>query len=251
MADDNPNSTDTNGGNGSEPSTEQHPVATAIQSLESQKHAARNNPTQYERESHVWAIRTGKGVILYTIFTAAIMVAGICAAIYSRQQAQTTREMEHKQLRAYVSAKVSQKGITNFVPDQIAELEIGIQNSGQTPALDLVTDAILFLRKYPLPETEDLTIPGTPTKTTSGLGITLHPRDIDFGTTLKRKIEPAIYEGLKITDIGRFYAFGTILYLDIFGVQHWTHFCYNFYGTGPVVTQWEACPRYNDTDKNE
>jgi hypothetical protein len=172
------------------------------------------------------------------------------------RQVEIAKETEHKQLRAYVSAKVSPKGLTNFAPNQDAELEIGFQNSGQSPALDLVTKGILFLKKYPLPAEDDLTIPGTPIGTIPGAGITLHPRDIEFATTLKWKIDPSIYEAIKSTnaagfDIARFYAFGTILYLDIFGIQHWTHFCYDFHGEGPTLTKWEACPRYNDTDKNE
>ena len=100
-------------------------------------------------------------------------------------------------------------------------------------------------RAYPLPPALDLTIPNPG----NGNKITLHPRDVEFGTTLVRTIEPAYFQAIK-TKIGRLYAFGRVDYSDIFGVPHWTRFCYVFDGEGDTLSKWEACPRHNDTDKD-
>ena len=102
MANDNPDGTNTNGGDGNEPPTEQHPIATAIKALERQYQSARENPTKNERQSHFWSVWTGRGVLIYTFFTAAIMVASICAAIYSRRQAETAEKMFISTQRAYM-----------------------------------------------------------------------------------------------------------------------------------------------------
>jgi hypothetical protein len=176
-----------------------------------------------------------------------IWISASAAAAFTLYLAIIAKETEKTQLRAYVSAKPSQKGITNFGSSMDAELELGIQNSGQTPAIDLTNLSILFPRPYPLPENIDLTIPAPSGKPPDG--ITLHPRDVEYGSTLTRKVEPLQYAAIK-AGVGRLYAFGTIYYNDVFGTAHWTHFCYSFYGEGPTLTKWESCPRYNDTDKN-
>ena len=154
-----------------------------------------------------------------------------------------------RQLRAYVSVKPL-TGVTNFGLSEIAHLKVSMVNTGQTPATDLKITAILFPRPYPLPVDMDLTIPTGPDDGTGGSVITLHPSDTAFGITLDREIEPLQYSAIKL-GIGRLYTFGVIYYKDIFGVAHWTHFCYNFSGDGPTLTEWSGCPRYNDTDKNE
>jgi hypothetical protein len=126
---------------------------------------------------------------------------------------------------------------------------VSIQNSGQTPAIDLTVSAILFPRPYPLPKDMDLTIPVDPNGI-EGSTITLHPKQIGFGSKLPRTIEPLQYQAIKL-GIARLYAFGIVNYKDIFGIAHWTHFCYYFNGDGPNLTEWRGCPRYNDTDKND
>lgn len=199
---------------------------------------------------------------LVTIFSAAAAIAAAITTIVagyayveSRRQADaawdqvsTARETEHKQLRAYVSVKVPNP-IRNFGPNQTAELEIVLQNSGQTPALDTVVTGILFLRPYPLPDAMDLTIPNSQTKTESGRGITLSPRDENVGIRLEREIAPAVHDAAVEGKIARYYAFGTVRYRDVFSIEHWSHFCISFYGEG--LKRWDYCPRYNDADQIE
>ncbi len=165
----------------------------------------------------------------------------------SETQIAVAKSTAAKQLRAYVSVKPSQNGVKNFGSSLTASLKIIILNSGQTPAIDLTISAILFPRPFPLPKDMDLTIPN-PANEASRL--TLHPRDTEFGSTLTRTIEPLGYDAIK-TGIGRLYTFGIVNYKDIFGVEHWTQFCYYFEGDGPNLTEWTNCSRYNDTDKNE
>jgi hypothetical protein len=42
--------------------------------------------------------------------------------------------------------------------------------------------------------------------------------------------------------------YGDVTYSDIFGVQHWTHYCR--YVTAPSLIS-EQCERYNDADQNK
>jgi hypothetical protein len=177
-----------------------------------------------------------------------IWLSASAAAGFTGYLAYIAKHTERVQLRAYVSVKPLQAGITNFGSSMTSELQLSIQNSGQTPAIDLTNLSILLPRPYPLPENMDLTIPIPETQKEAG--ITLHPREADFGSILTRTVEPPQYAAIKM-GIARLYAFGTINYKDVFGTAHWTHFCYSFYGEGATLTKWVSCPRYNDTDKNE
>ncbi len=194
-------------------------------------------------------------VAVGTIFIAAFtIILGIAtAALYqaTRDLVKGDEDTAKRQLRAYVAVKIGP--VTNFGPDTEAQITIAFQNYGQTPAIDLRANCILFPRQYPLREKEDLTIPVDQKLiqvTKEGRGVTLHPRDVYFGSVLKREINQGVYQGIKSGEIIRLYAFGQVDYKDIFGVLHWTHFCYSFHGEGPTIPNWEACPRYNDTDKN-
>jgi len=91
MTGNDPNSSDVGGNESNEPSADQQSTAAAIRSLKSHFETARNQPTQREQQAHCWQIWTGGGVIAYTIFTAIIMIASICAARYGAQQADTAR----------------------------------------------------------------------------------------------------------------------------------------------------------------
>jgi hypothetical protein len=158
-----------------------------------------------------------------------------------------TDHASKKQLRAYVSAKII-KPVTDFAPNSTAKVQISLQNSGQTPAVDLMQIGILYPRPFPLPEDMDLTVPQPNTR---GSTITLHPRDNENGTIYSYKVDPPIYDALRLGQDARLYTFGQVDYWDIFGARHWTHFCYYFDpGNGPTLSQWETCSRYNDTDKN-
>jgi hypothetical protein len=174
------------------------------------------------------------------------VILGACALGLTSCQISTLRENAQRQMRAYVSVKIGQKGVTNFEPNKSAELELELQNSGQTPALDVSHSSILFPRPYPLPKEMDLTVP---VPETAGSDTTLHPREIGVGFKLNRTIEPPQFEAIK-TGVDRLYAFGRIKYRDIFGFQHWTRFCISFRGEGPNLTDWDKCARNNDTDDN-
>ena len=137
MPGNNPNSPDNGGDDGNEPATEQHPIGTALQSLERYFDTARKNPTEYERESHTWSIRTGRGVIVYTIFTAVIMIAAVFTAFYSRWQASTADDSEKRDLRAYVYLDTKTIPYPRNAPNRFA-ISLNIKNSGKTWARKLI-----------------------------------------------------------------------------------------------------------------
>jgi hypothetical protein len=208
---------------------------------------ARYRNKYVERWLAWWRNSPDRFAFLLVSVTAGVFAATVALWWATRHLVYDAEITAKRQLRAYVAAKPSVKGVTNFGSVLTAELEVGIQNSGQTPAIDLTNLSVLFPRPYPLPEDMDLTIADPKT---SGSKLTLHPRDIEFGSKLTRTIEPLQYTAIK-SGIARLYAFGTINYKDIFGIPHWTHFCYSFDGEGQNLTKWDSCPRYNDTDTNE
>jgi hypothetical protein len=224
------------------PASKDERIAIAIDALKAAYEAKYNDSSEHQNKILTWTKAAAGGVFVYTALTLILTLISFC-------QLQTSRDNEKRQLRAYASPKLSLGGITNFAKSQDARLEIQLNNTGQTPAIDLGVNAILYFRKYPLPDTEDLTIPETPDHPIDGKGITLPPHAEQIGITLIRNIKPEMYDAAIEGKMARYYAFGIIRYRDIFSVEHWTHFCFSFYGEG--LKQWDLCPRYNDADHND
>jgi hypothetical protein len=227
------------GGGGSAPPS--------VQGWHADEHTHRRWERLYWGAYILLSAATAAGAVFSAIFAFSAYTEAQRQANAAWQQVTIAREAEHKQLRAYVAAKVGD--LKGFEKSETATFHLQLDNSGQTPALDTVATGILFPRPYPLPDTMDLTIPYTPEKVDRGRGMTMSPRDNNLGLTLRREIDPALFDAAIEGKIARYYAFGTIRYRDIFAVEHWTHFCISFYGEG--LKNWDLCPRYNNADTNE
>lgn len=262
MAKDNPSGSDTNGGNGNQPSTEQHPVATAIKSLERHHHSTRENPTEYERQAHFWSVWTGRGVLLYTVFTAAIMVASICTAIFSRWQATTADDTEKRSLRAYVGIEndafvvnctacddqtkqtIPERGLTE---DNI--LIIKITNYGGTPASKVMAHINYKDTKFGTELPPDFNyadgIPNGPLlapvtmspHSTTDMGGSLNAATVDlFKRARNHQITLHIYGHVDYTDA--FKCSGSIL------------FCYRYTPDNKPEHRFPPCAKHNEPRKD-
>jgi hypothetical protein len=141
-------------------------------------------------------------------------------------------------------------GISHFVIDKHADdwsnlnYTATFQNSGKTPAVKLsVRGDFLVVGFWDLPypppyrKLEKLAMshgevgPGT-TGTIPGYIVAKDPS-----------------ESAEIAALHKFYyVYGTIKYSDIFGGQHWTHYCYRVPAAGYPAS---LCEYYNDTDADE
>jgi hypothetical protein len=260
MANDNPN--DPKGSDCEQPPAEKHQIAAAIRSFESQQRSARDHPTEYEREGHRWAVRTGKGVIIYTILTAIIMIASVCTAIYSRWQATIADDTEKRSLRAYIGID-NEKFILNcaacddptkqtdiargFTDDNALFMEI--KNYGHTPAFDAIgyfnwKDAPYgteLRSDFPYADGSQVGVPGTvfvinPEETSHG-GDLLEPGDVDL---IRRARSHQI----------TLYLYGHIDYTDVFKCRDALKFCFRYAPDAKPEHRFGLCHAHNETPKD-
>jgi hypothetical protein len=253
MAEDNPEGTEGGGNNGHQPATEQHPVATAIESLERQFDSARNNPTQDESQAHFWTIWTGRGVLIYTVFTAVIMIASICSAIFAQRSAQAAHESYISTQRAFITVnelsivpEYSVNDPTNFMGWTFAPV---IENSGSTPTkfLKLVVRA---QPQGPASDPESLYPSGTKIRMLVGpkSKVTV-PATPDSGLWIPNG--SILWAAKGQTTV---YVFGAIHYDDVFEntPEHITDYCFQIEakGDGSPSTKisYRFCPRWNCAD---
>ena len=264
MTQDNPDSSNNGGNDGEQPTTKQHPIASALQSLEGYFDTARKNPTEDERKSHRWAIRTGKGVIAYTVLTSIIMVAAVGTAIYSREQANTAADTERRSLRAYVgidnedivlncAACTNQNKATtaDFYSDENM-VTFPVENYGQTPAFD--GNGIVGVKDMPpgreLPSNFNYPV-GEPNQREPPRAYpwVIEPRETNhFGTfmdaaninLIKRAQNHQIW----------LYFYGQITYVDVFGCSAKVLFCFRYIPDNESKHRFAFCPEHNEPAKD-
>jgi hypothetical protein len=84
-------------------------------------------------------------ILLFVVVSA---IATGTAAYYARQQWFTATDTEQRQLRAYVFP--TSANAINVNSSQPAEGNIGLKNSGQTPAYRLSARTVISVREFPL-----------------------------------------------------------------------------------------------------
>jgi hypothetical protein len=135
MSQNNPDSSDGDGGGGDKPPSGYHEVARAIKSLNAYHEAAQNDRAEHDRKVLFWNRLAGIGVAVYTFLTVVIAGAGIWAAIYSGQQAAASREANLEGQRAIVTfsgLRVDQQTLGNPGLPYVW-FTVLVQNSGNTP----------------------------------------------------------------------------------------------------------------------
>jgi hypothetical protein len=127
-----------------------------------------------------------------------------------------------RQLRAYVSV------VGNGMTPQIKEGDKFIHNlkainTGQTPARDLRVKCITKILDHPVPNAFDFSLAADPLGSNYTVGSN---KDVTFDAVADRS-----YSFTELNEVAdpkskkRFYSYGTIQYLDVFGCEHITEFC--------------------------
>jgi hypothetical protein len=145
-------------------------------------------------------------------------MGAIGAAAFGGWQAWIANDNEVRQLRAYVhitGGTISGSGSMNGPLD--ITVQPGIKVSGQTPAGQIVVPWALVIDQWPMTETFQFNYFKTKMQSTSSQAPG-EERAIDAKTkTITKEEMAAISAGTK-----RLYAYGTILYRDIFNSSRYT-----------------------------
>lgn len=195
------------------------------------------------------------------LLTFVTFIALIAYAYYTRDLALSTQLLvtntkrnSETQLRAYVAAEPGPIYHVNAVGSPLVAYLV-IRNTGQTPAYEVKRTIGISLLAPPVPPRRDLL---GRVRRVEGV-LVLQPRAQNhILETLKRILTEG--EVAKIISPGgeklRIYVFGTITYKDVFGGEHFTHYCHMYFGNlavpdqplGYLGRQGRYCDKHNETD---
>jgi hypothetical protein len=162
------------------------------------------------------------GVFLFVFVTA---VATATAAWYTRKQSESTADNGRRQLRAYVfpdQAKLIWQGTAKSTV-----AEIGIKNSGQTPAYRLSTTTAVVVGDFPLKGDLRTPLPDNHT---------VVPPNGSYALSVTMA-QPLTGDQLKAIQKGTqaIYAFGEVSYLDAFDECRITRHRFYYSGSGADI----------------
>ena len=160
-------------------------------------------------------------------------------------QIDVARDIEHRQLRAYLHIGHGPMTVSN----NTASAEIRIFHSGQTPAYKIKLDADILVGHFPLPDTEKLNLPtgGIPKYEFGALygndpirqTISM-PQNSNDAIEIQKRSRDRLAGGLQV-----FYLFGRVIYQDIFGKEWPYEFCYSFDPINNSEGSERGCEKYN------
>ena len=131
-----------------------------------------------------------------------------------------------RQLRAYIVVKVDdvdvEKIVSNVVGETKVSMKIAIKNTGQTPAHDLRIVSKTELLRHPIEMPFNFTLISGPDPSVSILGAG-EPIESESDTVFDGNAMMCA-EASELSK-ARIYIWGAVTYRDIFGGNHWTHFC--------------------------
>lgn len=156
----------------------------------------------------ILAIIGALGLLITLVLTRRSLVAAEQATKTSVQAVTLTQKISERELRAYVLVEETE---IRYLPNGASEVIIGFKNTGQTPALDLVTEAW----HYDVFDGRQIVRSPQASKFSIGAGASRFKHVGPIGpdtTTLLRN-------GQLRMDIT-----GIADYRDVFGRQHWTKF---------------------------
>ncbi len=168
----------------------------------------------------------------------------ILAAIFSGWQAWVAGDNEIRQLRAYVhitGGTISGSGSTDGPLD--ITVRPGIKVFGQTPAGQIIVPWNLVVDRWPMTDAFQFSYLKTEMQSTSSQAPSVEaPIDAKKHTITKDEMT-AIHAGTK-----RLYAYGTVLYRDVFNKSRFTNFCWSFDFEGIAKREAADCPIHNGAD---
>jgi hypothetical protein len=163
------------------------------------------------------------GVFAFVVVTA---IATATAAWYTRKESETAAENGRRQLRAYVFP--DQANLIWQGSGKPTVAEIGIKNSGQTPAYRLSSSTAVVVGDFPLQG--DLRVPPMPDKHTVVPPNGSYALSIPMDQPLTGDQLTAIRRGTQAI-----YAYGDISYVDAFEECRMTRYKFYYTGSGADV----------------
>jgi hypothetical protein len=174
-------------------------------------------------------------------------IGAIFAAYFGGRQAWVASDAEVRQLRAYVHVtpgKLSLPINPEFDGPLYVAVQPGVKIFGQTPAGQVAVPWALVVHKWPMTDEFPFSYLRTRMESTSSLapGEERLVGDVNSRTITKEELSD-IAAGRK-----RLYAYGTVIYRDVFNNTRFTNFCWT-YDVAALVNRTAAdCPIHNGAD---
>lgn len=155
---------------------------------------------------------------IIAIFTVIIGIATALLFFATDNLVRGADDTARKQLRAYVHAIFTNKTGTFFIQlGHSLEIPITIENSGQTPAYDVVVNIMAVVHDYPMTSPLPNLIESEGSKTV------LHPRAKIYCTiSLSDSLTQVQVDDIKIRGTKKIYMFGKVSYRDIYNIPRET-----------------------------
>lgn len=193
--------------------------------------------------------RLGKHWLEYAtgFFAFIAAIAAILAAIFGGWQASVASDNEVRQLRAYVHITGGTIAGSGSIAGPLEiTIQPGVKVYGQTPAGEIIAPWALVVDQWPMTEAFQFNYLKTHMQSTGSQGPgEEHPIEAKTRTITKDEMM-AIG-----ADTKRLYAYGTILYRDVFNNSRFTNFCWLFDVEGIAKRNASNCPIHNGADWSE
>jgi hypothetical protein len=217
-----------------------HPQEARHRAIEQQHWRAQNRVAARTLWFSIFAVLASAASAYFAYFALSASHRAADAAI---DQANISRDSEHRQLRAYVYTTVTNP-LPNLSPGVQNSFSVDIINGGLTPAYNAL--ARLRTKFIPLPftkiEDQNQDQPADRLDFSHSSGDYLF-REHTYHTYGR----PVTLDPAQATAVGKREAivvfWGDILYKDVFGCSHHTNFCAKYTPDGVY-----GCPEHNDLD---
>lgn len=148
-----------------------------------------------------------------------------------------------RQLRAYIEVEI-EKIDFNSTPSTPTEVVLKTKNVGQTPARETITVSWVDLRPWPHPPGGNWSGPTNPNPTSKSIINPGQARSFKTGTA--RGFTAAELAEIAIGNVRRFYIYGSVTYIDVFGADRVTEFCFAVKGTPGQPVDIAYCQENNN-----
>lgn len=179
------------------------------------------------------------------IFTIVGAIATVVAAVFAYGQWSGAYYFGRIQLGAQIVVTIDPNNFDKPIDiENIPVRHFGVKNTGLTPAYEVKNSWNIGIGVYPMPEDFDFS------KSEYGDygSVTVFPgtlEKIGINADFRQKFTPNQFNMIK-AGFQRLYVWGVVNYKDVFGANHFTHFCFSYFISREPDRAFEICSRYND-----